>query len=80
MVTDPYGGLIEKILVQPGQKAWISETQIDTIERTYARYIATCERQFFRALHELQRVQSIRKGIKPTSIAVDFLNDNKTDD
>ena len=46
---------------------------------TFLRYITTSERQFYRALHELQRIQAIRNGLKPTSMAVDFIGANNGD-
>lgn len=46
---------------------------------TYLRYITTSERQFYRALHELQRIQAIRNGYKPTSMAVDFIGASNSD-
>lgn len=53
----------------------VGNSEYGTLDKIYMRYITTCERQFYRALHELQRVQSLRKGLKPTSIAVDVLKD-----
>lgn len=46
---------------------------------TYLRYITTSERQFYRALHELQRIQAIRNGLRPTSMAVDFIGASNSD-
>ena len=37
------------------------------------RYLVASERQFYHALHELQRIQAINKGFKPTSMAVDII-------
>jgi hypothetical protein len=53
----------------------VSNSEYGILDKIYMRYITACERQFYRALHELQRVQAIRKGLKPTSIAVDVLKD-----
>jgi len=71
LVGDSINGIKEIVLVKHGYKAQIGTEQIDHIEGKFARYITTCERQFYRALHELQRVQAIRKGMKPASFAVD---------
>jgi len=49
--------------------------EANTIDRTYTQYINTCERHFFRALHELQRIQSISKGLKPATMADDFISE-----
>ncbi len=53
----------------------VGNSEYSILDKTYMRYITACERQFYRALHELQRVQSLRKGSKPTSIAVDVFRD-----
>lgn len=79
-VGDPVSGLKELKLIKPAHYARISSDKVNTIDRTFARYINTCERQFFRALHELQRVQAIRKGLKPTSVAVDFMGERQSED
>jgi len=79
-VGDPMSGLKELKLIKPAHHARISSDKVSIIDRTYARYINTCERQFFRALHELQRIQSIRKGLKPTSMAVDFISERQSED
>lgn len=79
-IGDSVSGIKEMILIKPAYTAKVAPEQIDIVDRTFARYITTCERQFFRALHELQRIQSIRKGLKPTSIAVDFTNEARNED
>ncbi len=40
------------------------------------RYLVASERQFYHALHELQRIQAINKGFKPASMAVDIIGGN----
>lgn len=61
-------------------KQWCIRECIDIYEVTHnGRYITASDRQFYQALHGLQRIQSIRKGIKPTSIAVDFTGTKKSD-
>jgi hypothetical protein len=47
---------------------------------TFLQYITTSERQFYRALHELQRIQAIRNGFKPTSVAVDIIGESQRSD
>lgn len=79
-VGDAVSGLKELKLIKPAHYARISSDKVDTIDRTFARYINTCERQLFRALHELQRIQSIRKGLKPASVAVDFISERQSEE
>lgn len=72
----------KKHIVQVGgsAKPLINVEEMERMEKTFVRYINTCERQFYRALHELQRVQAIRKGLRPASIAIDFIGENKIED
>lgn len=79
-VGDTISGIKELVLIKPAYKAQVSPDDIDTIDKTFARYINTCERQFFRALHELQRIQSLQKGLKPTSLAVDIMGVSRDED
>lgn len=66
------------------QRVYKEELEVIALLRTvdipsgnlFVRYLATSERQFYRALHELQRIQAIRNGYKPTSMAVDFIGAN----
>jgi hypothetical protein len=53
----------------------VGNSEYEMLDKTYMRYITDGERQFYRALHEFQRVQSLRKGVKPSSIAVDLFKD-----
>lgn len=77
VIGDTLSGQKELILKQAGYIAKIDSEAIQTIEKTYARYVVSCERQFYRALHELQRVQAVRKGIRPTSFAMDLIKDEE---
>ena len=77
---DRLQGKKEVVIVKEGHKAKITYGEIDLVESKFARYITTCERQFYRALHELQRIQSLRKGVKPYSMAVDFMGDRQSED
>lgn len=61
--------------VKEGFHAKFKQDQIDNVDKTYSRYINTCERQFYRALHELQRIQALRNGHKITSMAMDVFSD-----
>jgi len=63
----------EVVITKQGYKAKFTSNQINVMETTFAKYANTCERQFFKALHELQRLQAIRKGqqvLLPTSVDV----------
>ena len=42
-----------------GHEALMKPDKVEELERVYCRYIVTCERQFYRALHELQRIKEI---------------------
>lgn len=77
---DTLSGIKERIIVKEAYRARVSPDEVDTIDKTFARYINTCERQLFRALHELQRIQSIRKGLKPTSVAIDLTSERGGED
>lgn len=82
--TDPVGSLLypTKTIVQVSgsAKPMINIEEMDKLEKTYMRYITACERQFYRALHELQRVQAIRKGLRPTSMALDITSEIRSED
>ena len=76
--TDLYtNGIYDHKLIS-GHEALMKSDKVEELDRIYSRYIVTCERQFYRALHELQRVQAMRNGIRPSSMAIDVLSD-KTD-
>ncbi len=79
-VGDTLIGIKEMIQVKPAYKAMISPDDVDVIGKTFDRYITTCERQFYRALHELQRIQALKKGRKPYSIAVDVMSEARGED
>lgn len=74
-LTDLYtNGIYDHKLIS-GHEALMKSDKVEELDRIYSRYIVTCERQFYRVLHELQRVQSIRNGIRPTSMAIDITSD-----
>ena len=83
--------LLEELLIETLAITYIRRQRIYSMEQTLTldasddilgnsqnRYLITSERQFYRALHELQRVQAIRKGLRLTSTAVDITG-NETD-
>jgi hypothetical protein len=53
--------MCEYFLAEPGTKV---ETLI-SVREVSDRYEATFERKFFKALHELERLQMARKGERP---------------
>ncbi len=79
-VTAELYGEKEVVITKEGYKAKFGTAEIDVIDKTFARYINTCERQYFRALHELQRVQAVRKGLRPTSVAFDIMSENRSEE
>lgn len=52
----------------------VGHSEYATLDKTYMRYITACDRQFYFALHELQRIQARRNGQHISSIAVDVIN------
>lgn len=77
---DEYTGLPPseyKYTLISGHEVLMKPEKIEELDRIYTRYIVSCERQFYRSLHELQRVQSLRNGDRPTSMAIDVLNDKE---
>jgi hypothetical protein len=50
------------VVVSMGHVAQVRSEQVITLETTYARYVTTCERQFYRALREFQRLYCFRAG------------------
>jgi len=76
-IGDDFYGKTETVVSKQGYDAVFRPESIEVIEKTFARYITTCERQFYRALHELQRIRDTRSGRRPSSIAVDVMNDKE---
>lgn len=61
-----------KTVVHQGYQPKVAQEHIDALEKTYLRYEGLLERNFYKALHELQRVQAVRRGdVVPHSLAVD---------
>jgi hypothetical protein len=56
----------EKYDIKVGYESELSYSAIESLSGVYLRYVITCEHGFNRALHEIQRIQSERKG-KTTS-------------
>jgi hypothetical protein len=63
-------------VIKEGYTPKVKVTDIDTLEGIYLRYESALERNFFRALHELQRIQLARSGEKvPAPLALDIVLD-----
>ena len=54
------------------EQTLVLDASDDILGNSLNRYLTTSERQFYRALHELQRIQAIRDGARLTSTAVDI--------
>lgn len=73
-VFDPTEEISYDVLIG-GHEVLMKPERIEELDRIYTRYIVSCERQFYRSLHELQRLQSLRNGERPTSMALDVISD-----
>ena len=59
---DPEGLLGKTVVLNEGYIPLIKDDSIQKLIDIYARYETTVENRFFRAIHELERVQRLRKG------------------
>lgn len=57
----PYGSLMETKIIKKGYKPKINDEDIELLEKTYLRYESTIERNFYKALRELQRLKTNNK-------------------
>lgn len=48
--------------VHHGYQPKVTQEDIESLEKTYLRYEGLLERNFYKSLHELQRVQAARRG------------------
>jgi len=75
--------VLGKVVVEyEGYTPKMSEANIELLEKIYLRYETAIERNMYKALHELQRIQFARNGINvPAPVAVDVSvdQDNKTE-
>lgn len=55
----------KEVVVNEGYSPKVTDEDIELLERTYLRYETIIERNFYRALHELQRIQATRPDGKP---------------
>ena len=68
-------------VINEGYKAKINNYTVETLTTTYYRYESILERNFLKALHELQRVQAARKGDTVLApIAIDLSIENKKEE
>jgi len=62
-----------EIVVDEGYIPKITEENVQKLMNTYGRYETTIENRLFRAIHELERTQRLRKGEKvPPPITADI--------
>ena len=62
-----------EVVVNEGYAPRITDENVQKLMDTYGRYETTIENRLFRALHELERAQKIRRGEKiPQPLAVDI--------
>ena len=59
-------------VVSEGYTPTVNQEAVSKLSDTYLRYETTVENRLYKALHELQRVQAIRKGERPPFPAVDI--------
>jgi hypothetical protein len=70
---DPEGLLGETVVINKGYKPTITDDDIQKLMEIYSRYETTIENRLFRAIHELERVQRLRKGERiPPPIMADI--------
>ncbi|GDX62465.1 hypothetical protein LBMAG33_7750 [Candidatus Levyibacteriota bacterium] len=55
----------------------IDASSYSVLDSRFMRYSTACDRQFYFALHELQRIQARRNGQHISSMAVDVINDKE---
>jgi hypothetical protein len=79
--------ILEELLIEMMTTSFIRRARVYQAERdnyfnsSYdvkpTRYLVATERQFYYALHELQRIQAIRNGLRQTSMAIDLIGENQ---
>jgi hypothetical protein len=62
----------EEIVKSEGYSPKVDREAVDKLSAVYLRYEITIENRLYKALHELQRIQAIRKGLpNPGAIVLD---------
>jgi len=65
------------VVDKPGYKPKITDKDFEPLERLYLRYEKTLENRLFRILHELERIQRIRRGeLVPPPLSIDISSDS----
>lgn len=65
----------KEIVIHEGYFAKITKDHVKELTTTFQRYEITAENRFYKALHELERIQRMRKGEKlPLPVNVDVTN------
>lgn len=63
----------QQVVKREGYVPEMGDRAVNSLSNTYLRYEITIENRLYKALHELQRVQALRKGEpNPGSIAIDL--------
>lgn len=62
---------------QSDEASSIDASSYSTLDSRFMRYSTACDRQFYFALHELQRIQARRNGQHISSMAVDVITDKE---
>ncbi|MCE9585089.1 hypothetical protein K8Q94_00510 [Candidatus Nomurabacteria bacterium] len=70
----------ETVVKNEGYTPVVGHEAVDKLSTTYLRYEIAIENRLYKALHELQRLQSVRKGeavTPPIAVDVDINGDNE---
>ncbi len=74
VIIDPMAefGLGNPIIKNEGYTPTVGQEAVEKLSETYLRYETTVENRLYKALHELQRIQSARNGERvPPPVAID---------
>jgi len=67
-------------VIQEGYSPKVSSSDVQTLDNIYLRYETSLERNLYKALHELQRIQATRSGHSvPPPLAIDVNLDNSSE-
>lgn len=71
--------MVDEIVKNDGYHAKITKDNIKELTNTFQRYEITAENRFFKTLHELERIQRMRKGERlPPPVNVDVTNSSSS--
>lgn len=69
----------EETIIKEGYSAKLTKDNINELANIFQRYEVTVENRFYKTLHELERIQRIRKGEKlPPPVSVDITNSSSS--